>query len=231
MRILVIQNDPIEPLGLIENYLIENDHIWDTVATYGEYDINTINTAKYDAMIVMGGRFDSWDEKYIPLRDFIKKFIDDGKGYLGVCLGAQLLAIAMGGKVELGKYPEVGHFEVQRTNSNTNEGILNGFNSVIPVFQWHQDCIVSLPKNTTNLLSSDIAHNQLIKINDMAYGMQFHWDIQDLILSELSTEHTVWLQEKGVNLQNLITGMQNKGKIYKDNLYLLLDNWFKLLKN
>ncbi len=231
MRILAVQNDPVEPLGLIENYLIEHNHIWDTVATYGGYNTSAINTAKYDAMIVMGGRFDSWDEKYIPLHDFIKKFIADGKGYLGVCLGAQLLAIAMGGKVELGKYPEVGHLEVQRTDISRDEGILEGFNSSVSVFQWHQDCIIGLPKNTTNLLSSNIAHNQLIKINNKAYGMQFHWDIEDLILSELSAEHITWLQEKGVNPQNLINEMQNKGKIYKDNLYLLLDNWFKLLKN
>lgn len=230
MRILAIQNDPIEPLGLIENYLKEHNYIWDTVATYGSYNTKTINTGKYDAMIVMGGRYDSWDEIYTPLHSLIKKFVDEGKGYLGVCLGAQLLAIAMGGKVELGKHPEVGHLEVQRTDMSKDEMILDGFNSSIHVFQWHQDCITSLPKNATNLLSSNIAQNQLIKINDKAYGMQFHWDIEDLILSELSAEHEKWLIEKRVNPQNLVSEMKNKGQIYKDNLYLLLDNWFKLLK-
>lgn len=230
MNLLIIQNDPLESLGLIEGFLSERGHRWDTITTYDGYDITNTDISDYDAMIVMGGRYDSWEERYVPLHHFIRDFINANKGYLGVCLGAQMVAIAMGGRVEFGERPEVGHMAVSRTAGDTNEPILNGFDTTIPVFQWHQDCITNPPDGATNLLSSDIATNQLIKINDIAYGMQFHWDIDNKILSELCAEHDTWLAQKGTDPQTLITAMETNIGTYKKYLYRFMDNWFGLMK-
>lgn len=229
MNLLVIQNDPLEPFGLIGDYLAERGHSWDTITTYDGYDITNIDISGYGAMIVMGGRFDSWEERYAPLHHFIRDFVNSGKGYLGVCLGAQMLAIAMGGRVEFGERPEVGHMSVSRTDISADEPILNGFDTTIPVFQWHQDKIVALPDGAQNLLSSDIAANQLIKINDKVYGMQFHWDINEKILSELCAEHGGWLAQKGADPQILMDGMEDNTGTYKKYLYRFMDNWFGLM--
>ncbi len=230
MNLLIIQNDPLEPLGLIEGFVSERGHSWDTITTYDGYDTSKIDISGYEAMIVMGGRYDSWEERYAPLHGFIRNFVNAGKGYLGVCLGAQMLAIAMGGRVEFGERPEVGHMSVSYTSIGINEPILEGFDADIPVFQWHQDKIVTLPDGAVNLLSSDIAANQLIKINDKVYGMQFHWDINEKILSELCAEHERWLAQKGADPKILITGMEANIGTYKKYLYRFMDNWFGLMK-
>jgi len=129
----------------------------------------------YDAMIVMGGPMDTWQEETYPWLKIEKENIHNfvkikKKPYLGLCLGAQLLSEAIGGKVRKMKTPEIGVLEVSVTN---DKSLFKGLNKKLKVLQWHSYEAYDLPDNTNLLASSPECKVQAFSYNN-AFGLQFH---------------------------------------------------------
>ena len=133
------------------------------------------NLNPYDAMIVMGGPMDTWQEEAYPWlkpeKEAIHKFVCiNKKPYLGLCLGAQLLSEAIGGKVRKMKIPEIG---VLKVSIKDNNSLFKGLNKDLKVLQWHSYEAYDLPSNTNLLASSNECKVQAFSsIN--AFGLQFH---------------------------------------------------------
>ena len=111
MKFLILQHINIEHPGIFLKFMREDNIKMDTI----ELDKNEKipNLDPYDAMIVMGGPMDTWQEETFPWlkteKEAIHKFVSvNRKPYLGLCLGAQLLSEAIGGKVRKMKTPEIG---------------------------------------------------------------------------------------------------------------------------
>jgi len=126
-------------------------------------------------MIVMGGPMDTWQEETYPWlkieKENIHKFVKiKKKPYLGLCLGAQLLSEAIGGKVKKMKTPEIGVLEVSITD---NKSLFKGLNNKLKVLQWHSYEACDLPTNTNLLASSPDCKVQAFS-TDNAFGLQFH---------------------------------------------------------
>ena len=133
------------------------------------------NLNPYDAMIVMGGPMDTWQEETYPWlkteKEAIHKFACiNKKPFLGLCLGAQLLSEAVGGKVRKMKTPEIGVLKVSVTNNNS---LFKGLNNELKVLQWHSYEAYDLPSNTNLLASSTDCKVQAFSSNN-AFGLQFH---------------------------------------------------------
>ena len=129
----------------------------------------------YDAMIVMGGPMDTWQEETYPWlkteKEEIHKFVSVmKKPFLGLCLGAQLLSEVVGGKVRKMKTPEIGVMDISITN---NSSIFSGMNKNLKVLQWHSYEVCDLPKNTDLLASSPLCGVQSFSSGN-AFGLQFH---------------------------------------------------------
>ena len=129
----------------------------------------------YDAMIVMGGPMDTWQEETYPWlkteKEEIHKFVSVmKKPFLGLCLGAQLLSEVVGGKVRKMKTPEIGVMDISITNTSS---IFNGMNKNLKVLQWHSYEVCDLPKNTDLLASSPLCGVQAFSFGN-AFGLQFH---------------------------------------------------------
>jgi GMP synthase (glutamine-hydrolysing) len=92
---------------------------------------------------------------------------------LGVCLGAQLLAHALGANVFRGQQPEIGFAPVELTTEGRRDVIFNGVPSPVPVFHWHGDTF-DLPVGAALLASSANYSNQAFRFGKRAYGLQFH---------------------------------------------------------
>ena len=126
-------------------------------------------------MIVMGGPMDTWQEETYPWlkpeKEEIHKFACvQKKPFLGLCLGAQLLSEAVGGKVKKMKTPEIGVLGVSVTN---DKSLFKGLDKNLKVLQWHSYEVIDLP-STTNLLASSADCNVQAFSFENAFGLQFH---------------------------------------------------------
>ena len=130
-----------------------------------------------DWLIVMGGPMGVYEEsKYSWLaqeKSFIKKCLDSGKVVLGLCLGAQLIAEAMGAKVVNNEYREIGWFPVVRTEETSRTVLDAVLPQSIEVFHWHGDTF-EIPQGALRLASSEACRNQGFIVDNHIVGFQFH---------------------------------------------------------
>jgi len=173
MKFLVLQHINIEHPGIFLDFM-KNDKIHiDTIELDEGEKIPKLDS--YDAMIVMGGPMDTWQEETYPWlkteKEEIHKFVSVmKKPFLGLCLGAQLLSEVVGGKVRKMKTPEIGVMDISITNTGS---IFNGMNKNLKVLQWHSYEVCDLPKNTELLASSPLCGVQAFSFGN-AFGLQFH---------------------------------------------------------
>ena len=118
---------------------------------------------------------DTWQEETYPWlkpeKETIHKFACiNKKPFLGLCLGAQLLSEAVGGKVKKMKTPEIGVLGVSVTN---DKSLFKGLDKNLKVLQWHSYEVIDLP-STTNLLASSADCNVQAFSFENAFGLQFH---------------------------------------------------------
>ena len=173
MKFLVLQHIPIEHPGIFIDFM-KKDNI--EIHTVELDEGETIPDLKsYDAMIVMGGPMDTWqEEKYSwlkPEKERIYEFACiQKKPYLGLCLGAQLLGEVIGGEVKKMKIPEIGALTIDISNHET---IFKNMPNKIKVLQWHSYEVSNLPKEASLLASSNECLVQAFSFNK-AFGLQFH---------------------------------------------------------
>ena len=173
MKFLVLQHINIEHPGIFLKFMKEDNIKIDTVELDENEKIPNLDT--YDAMIVMGGPMDTWQEDSFPWlkpeKEAIHKFVCiNKKPYLGLCLGAQLLSEAAGGKVRKMKMPEIGVLEVSVIDSKS---LFKGLEKNLKVLQWHSYEAHDLPKNASLLASSPACKAQAFSLEN-AFGLQFH---------------------------------------------------------
>ena len=173
MKFLVLQHINIEHPGIFLDFMKKDKIHIDTVELDEGEKIPKLDP--YDAMIVMGGPMDTWQEKTYPWlkteKEEIHKFVSVmKKPFLGLCLGAQLLSEVVGGKVRKMKTPEIGVMDISITNTDS---IFNGMNKNLKVLQWHSYEVCDLPKNTELLASSPLCGVQAFSSGN-AFGLQFH---------------------------------------------------------
>ena len=173
MKFLVLQHINIEHPGIFLKFMKEDNILVDTV----ELDENEKipNLDKYDAMIVMGGPMDTWQEEIHPWLKIEKESIHNfvsvkKKPYLGLCLGAQLLSEAIGGKVRKMKVPEIG---VLNVSIKDDESIFKDMDKNLKALQWHSYEVCNLPSSAKILASSPVCNIQAFS-SEKAFGLQFH---------------------------------------------------------
>ena len=186
MKFLILQHINIEHPGIFLKFMKEDNIKIDTVELDENEKIPKLN--QYDAMIVMGGPMDTWQEETYPWlkpeKEAIHKFVCvNKKPFLGLCLGAQLLSEAVGGKVRKMKTPEIGVLKVSVTD---DKSLFKGLNKDLKVLQWHSYEVQGLEdnKDVTHLASSPETKYQIFKYQNHAYGIQFHIEVKDTTVGE-----------------------------------------------
>jgi len=175
MRIHYLQHVPFEDLSSIEPILRKKGHELTAIHLYEGQQIPLVK--EIDWLIVMGGPMGIYDEAKYPWLNaeklFIKQAIESNKIVLGICLGAQLIADALGAKVCQNKHREIGWFNISR--SPEVEGTV--LSEVIPdqmeVFHWHGDTF-DIPQGAKAIAASEACRNQGFIINNRVVGFQFH---------------------------------------------------------
>src|SRR6266571_9339534 len=144
-----------------------------------------VDPAAYDALISLGGpQQASDDEKYPYLtaeKVFILKAVEQDMPYLGICLGAQLLAHALGAEVARHHMTEVGFYEVQLTEEGKADAFFQGLPGYQEVVHWHEDSF-ALPRGAVRLATSKNTLNQAFRFGRRAYGLQYHIELTPQML-------------------------------------------------
>jgi GMP synthase-like glutamine amidotransferase len=172
-RVLVVQHAAHEGLGWLFDWLPAAGVDVHPIHPYLGHRVPP--SVEGDALIVLGGPMganDDADAAWLPAtRDLLSTAVDDGVPTLGICLGAQLLAVASGGVVSRGDIgPELGYGEV---TVDAEEDILLSA-GVMPVVQWHYDTVTTLPPSAVLLASSASYPVQAFRVGEVAWGLQFH---------------------------------------------------------
>ena len=149
MKFLVLQHIDIEHPGVFRDFMREDGIAWDAVELDEGERIPPLDG--YDAVISMGGPMDVFEEEAHPWladeKDVIREVVTGrDMPFLGVCLGHQLLADALGGRVETMPEPEVGIMTVDLTEHGRADPLLAGLDPTLTCLQWHGCAVTAMPE-------------------------------------------------------------------------------------
>jgi len=187
LRIHCFQHVCFEGLGCITHWIEQNGHALTTTKFYEEDLIP--EPEDYDWLIVMGGPMSVYDEDtFAWLADekkALKKAMDKNKTVIGICLGSQLIADALGAKVYPNAEKEIGWFEINLTKQAKTE-FLPGKHLAekMMVFHWHGDTY-TLPPDSKHLAYSEACVYQAFLYKEKVLGLQFHLEVTNQSLHEM----------------------------------------------
>ena len=220
--VFVIQCDPEVPPGLVAVELQEMHADWKLVRLDEGDQLPGIQSG--DLVIVLGGRMSANDDQefsFLPeLKIWIKEAAVKNIPYLGICLGAQLLAAALGSKVIGNRWGERGNGKVQLTEDGINDLMFKGLPQQLPAFQWHDDSF-DLPDGATLLASSAVCPHQAFRLGN-AWGLQFHPEITPEIISGWA------ITESSDEEAHLVFEWLGKEKKYGKTVHLMMKNFLAL---
>lgn len=151
-------------------------------------------------LVSLGGPMGANDEiDYAWIRDelrLMRHAFDRGLPIAGICLGGQMLARALGGKVATNDHPEIGWFEIRLNAEGLKDPLMSAAGPTPRFYQWHYDTF-SPPPAAVPLADSAICAHQAFRAGDRAYGFQFHPEADSQLVDE-------WLQVEGTDEEILL---------------------------
>lgn len=185
MRAVCLQHVPFEGPGAFAAALAKRGI---TIEPYLAPSIGLPQDAG-DLLIVMGGPMSVNDpEPWIAEEtSFIRSALLAGKPVLGICLGSQFMAKALGATVRAGKELEIGMTPIHLTEEGKQDPVFGSCPTPFDVFEWHGE-IFDLPKNCIPLAGSDIAPLQAFRYGSRAYGLLFHLEMEEHGIESLCHE-------------------------------------------
>jgi GMP synthase-like glutamine amidotransferase len=165
-------------------------------------------------IVMLGGPMNVYQEKEYPFLKkedlFIREVLREEVPFLGICLGAQLLAKACGGAVTRLPRTEKGWYDVRLTAEGRQDDLFLGLGRTLSVFQWHDDAF-AVPDGGILLATGRPCRNQAFKVGSCVYGLQFHPEVTaDMVTAWSEEEGAAFdggrMEEEGATLRRLFEG-------------------------
>ncbi|TDD67126.1 type 1 glutamine amidotransferase [Jiangella aurantiaca] len=176
----VVEHEPGCPLDRLGGWLTAAGADVRVVRPYAGDPLPTVPGA---GLIVLGGQMNAYDDGVAPwlpaVRSLLAAAADGGTPTLGICLGAQLLAVACGGRVEVGAAPgrESGVVDVLWRPESGDDPLVGGMAGPFPGPSMHADAVAELPPGAVWLASSAMYPHQVFRVGAVAWGVQFHPEV------------------------------------------------------
>lgn len=200
---LVITHSPTEGVGNVGPWL-EGAGVELVVVEPWNGDALPADVTAYDALVVMGGPQQAYDDAsaaWLPAtKELLRQAVSASVPTLGVCLGAQLLAEATGGRVELGADGiEAGARLVAKRDAAWDDELFADVPFTPTVVQWHEDAIVDLPPGAVHLAASPRYENQAFRLGSCAWGLQFHIETPPEMVRHWGAHYGRAVEEAGLD--------------------------------
>jgi len=191
-HVLILRQVSHESAGTLENALAKADVEFQYLDMFHPYP-SSFDCKQLLGLVVLGGPMNVDEvQKHPFLGDeirWIRQAFETGIPLLGICLGSQLLAKAMGAKVYPNRIKEIGWYPLELTPVAAEDRLFAGCDPKLTVFQWHGDTF-DLPSGAVHLAQSPLCPNQAFRIGPSAYGLQFHIEMTLEMIDD-------WLTESG----------------------------------
>lgn len=183
-KILVFQHVPYELLGTL-NPLFKSAGFRIRYINFGRYPDAEPSLRGYDGLVILGGPMNLRDEKIYPHLNtemqVIEEAIKADIPVLGICLGAQLVAKALGAAVKKNPEKEIGWYDISLTAAGQKDSLFKSFKKCEKIFQWHGDTF-DMPYGAVHLAKSKICSHQAFRYGKKVYGLQFHLEVDQKLI-------------------------------------------------
>jgi GMP synthase-like glutamine amidotransferase len=193
MSVLILKNVPHEGPGTIEDFLRERKMAFYIIDLQSE---ELPVTESFDTLVIMGGPMSVNDTDQYPFVtkeiELVKEFINRGKKVLGVCLGAQIMATALGADVYPGPEKEIGWFDIEVEGNGTRDRLMTtlatdpadgAYRNSFKVFHWHGETY-DMPEGSVRLARSELYRNQAFRYGKNVYALQFHVEVTNEMIDD-----------------------------------------------
>jgi GMP synthase (glutamine-hydrolysing) len=200
-QVLVLQHAAIEKPGIIADVLTSAGY---SIQPVHPFDGQPVPQAVDDAqgIVIMGGPMGVYERDLYPyLQDelhLIEKALEARKPILGICLGSQLLAAALGAQVTRGRQKEIGWYPVRASGHAKVDPLLTGIEDPFVALHWHGD-IFDLPRASVRLAYSEFTECQAFRYRENAYGFLFHMETTAEILGGMVTAFEDELRQESID--------------------------------
>lgn len=226
MQMTCLQHVPFEDAAGIAEWAADRKHDLRYVKLYAAEPLPQLDDI--DLLVIMGGPMSIYDERLHPWlteeKQYIRQAVAANKHVLGVCLGAQLIAAAMGGRVYSTGKQEIGFFPLHLTETATRSPIFHELPDHFLAFHWHGDTF-TLPPGTLHMAKSDaVPHQAFTSKNSRVLALQYHVEATPQSVAALIDNST--LPPTGPNVQTA-DEMKNfkQYPAMRQLLWTMLDTW------
>lgn len=205
VQTLVIQHVACEGPGLLQEALEQKGWQLDIRCMDDPEAVLPENLDSFDAFVILGGPMGAYEEEVYPylrqVQALIRQAVSGRLPTLGICLGAQLIARALGAKVAPNPVKEIGWYEVNLTPAGLLVPLFVGMPPSFPVFQWHGDTF-ALPAGSFQLARGEACANQAFvygasTTGGYAWGLQFHLEVTPSMVEQWASFYVKELTEFG----------------------------------
>lgn len=187
MRLHYLQHVPFENPGSILLWAKEGGHRVTGTQLYLEEELPEADS--FDWLVIMGGPMNIYEEEKYPWleeeKEFIRAAIYQGKVVIGICLGGQLIADVIGGRVTKNPCREIGWYPVIFSDKAKKNPLFDYLPEAPVVFSWHGDTFSLLPPEAEVLAGNEACVNQAFCFRKKVFGFQYHMENSPQIISSL----------------------------------------------
>jgi GMP synthase (glutamine-hydrolysing) len=203
MSVLILKNVPSEGPGTIEDFLLDS-RISYRIIEMSQEDLPPAGTA--DTLVILGGYMSVNESDKYPFIskeiELVREFIGQGKKVFGICLGAQIMAKALGARVYAGPQKEIGWYDIELLDDGLRDTLITrlathpdagNFRRKFKVFHWHGETF-DMPSGAQRIARSALYPNQAFRYGANAYAFQFHIEVKKETILE-------WMKNEPVDME------------------------------
>jgi len=233
-RVLVLQFDRYDPPGYLGEIMQEHGVEWQAV--YVEEEAIP-DPARFAALLAMGGPQHVWNHDQYPYLDkavnALRLAVEGDVPTLGLCLGGQLLANAMGAEVRQHNGTPIGFYRVELTEEGRRDPLFVGLPEYQQVFHWHEDTF-DIPQGAVQLATNPHTRNQAFRYGSSAYGMQYHIELTPgmmnswLLDAPFHSEIVKWIGEEGAT--RAVEEGRRLYPLYREHTRIMFENFLRMAR-